>query len=436
MALPNLLHALAAIGISKLNTMQEDCLQELPRMPKAIVHAPTGSGKTLSYLLPLWSLLKPESSGIQALVLVPTRELALQIGSVWKSLKTGHKVALCYGGHPISVEEDQLRELPALLVATPGRLKDHLGRGGLHLKTNTILVLDEYDKSLEMGFEEDLEFIYRNFHSLRFEWLVSATATKWFPSFLRKDAFPIKDFTASHENTAQYLRFLVRERLEDALYSLFLQIGREAAIVFCNKREEAEHLFQFLNEHGFSLALYHGGLDQRRRESMLTRFRNGSCLILVTTDLAARGLDIPIVRHVIHAHLPMKFEEFTHRNGRTARMGAGGCIYLPDNGMQALPSYVPSNLPHVTYEHKGQPALAEWETLYISLGKKDKVNKVDIVGFLSKKGNLAKEELGLIEVKEDFSYAAVKADKVRGVLKAIKAEKLKGQGVKIELARD
>jgi ATP-independent RNA helicase DbpA len=181
---------------------------------------------------------------------------------------------------------------------------------------------------------------------------------------------------------------------------------------------------------------YHGALEQQERDSALCKFRNGTSNFLVTTDLASRGLDIPNIRYIIHYHLPANEDAFTHRNGRTARMDASGTAILIIGPDETVPVYVPNDAPQIELPEANElPEKPKWSTLFIAAGKKDKVNKVDIVGFLTNKGQLKKEDIGLIEVKDFFSFVAIRKLKVSPVLQLIKNEKIKNKKVKIDVAR-
>jgi ATP-independent RNA helicase DbpA len=213
-------------------------------------------------------------------------------------------------------------------------------------------------------------------------------------------------------------------------------IGDRSTVVFCNHRESVERTSALLKEKGIVNVFYHGALEQPERDSALARFRNGSSDVLVTTDLAARGLDVPNIRFIIHYHLPSTEEVFIHRNGRTARMDASGTAILILSPDETLPAYIqetPSliELPVTTR----LPDKPKWTTLFISAGKKDKVNKVDIVGFFSHKGHLKKDDIGLIEVKDFTSFVAIRKSKASHTLQLIKNEKLKNKKVKIEVAK-
>ena len=195
----------------------------------------------------------------------------------------------------------------------------------------------------------------------------------------------------------------------DTLFKLICYLGNRSAIVFCNHRESVERTSASLTKNGIVNEFYHGALEQQERDSALCKFRNGTVNVLVTTDLASRGLDIPNIRYIIHYHLPQSEEIFIHRNGRTARMDASGTAILILSGEEKLPAYINSDVEQIQLpEAVTLPEKPKWSTLFIAAGKKDKVNKVDIVGFLSNKGQLKQEDIGLIEVKDFFSFVAIR----------------------------
>ena len=222
----------------------------------------------------------------------------------------------------------------------------------------------------------------------------------------------------------------------DSLFQLICSLNSEAAIIFCNHREAVERIHEMLTQKGIISTYYHGGLDQDERERALIQFRNGSVSYLITTDLGARGLDIPEMKHVIHYHLPAKEDEFTHRNGRTARMLATGTAYVLIHETEKKSDYFDYGKRRLDVSNaKSLPKAPLYQTLYISGGKKNKLNKIDIVGFFSQKGKLEKDDIGLIEVKDFISFVAVKYPKVKSLLQNIKEEKMKGKKYKIEVAR-
>ena len=419
--------------------MQEVSHDAIINENNVLLLSPTGSGKTLAFLLPLFELLQPEILSVQCLILVPSRELGLQIEQVWKKMGTGYKVNVCYGGHSIDTEIKNLSNPPAILIGTPGRIADHIDRGTFRLDKIQTLVLDEFDKSLQLGFHEQMSFVIGKLSKLNKRVLVSATSGIEIPKYTRVVNPLVLDFIpeTKEENNLSLQMVISKERDKlMTLFQLICSLKSEAAIIFCNHRDAAERISDTLNEKGIYATYYHGGMDQEERERALIQFRNGSMSYLITTDLAARGLDIPEMKHVIHYHLPLKEEEFTHRNGRTARMLASGTAYLIVNESEKKLDYIDYSMPVLELSSTTTlPKPPQFQTIYISGGKKNKLNKIDIVGFFSQKGKLEKGDLGLIEVKDFISFAAVKYNKVKDLLRLVKDEKMKGKKFKIEVAR-
>ena len=428
------------LGVKNLNEMQISAQETILNDNNILLLSPTGSGKTLAFLLPILEILQPEIQSVQCLILVPSRELSLQIEQVWKKMGTSFKVNTCYGGHSIETEIKNLSNPPAILIGTPGRIANHIDRKTFRTDKIQTLVLDEFDKSLQLGFHEQMSFIIGKLSKLNKRVLVSATASIAIPKYTNVINPTVLDFIVDEENQQQNLTTkLVISKEKDKIGSLFKLIcglKSQSAIVFCNHRDAAERISDSLCEKGIYATYYHGGMDQDERERALIQFRNGSVSYLITTDLAARGLDIPEMKHVIHYHLPTKEEEFTHRNGRTARMLSSGTAYIIFNESEKKLDYIDYRMPVLNIENAiNLPKPPEFQTVYISGGKKNKLNKIDIVGFFSQKGKLEKGDLGLIEVKDFISFAAIKFNKVSDLLKNIREEKMKGKKYKIEVAR-
>lgn len=430
---------LVNLGIDSLNEMQEVAQTTILQDNNVLLLSPTGSGKTLAFLMPIFQLLEENVNTVQCLILVPSRELGLQIEQVWKKMGTNYKVNICYGGHSLDTEIKNLSNPPAILIGTPGRIKDHLERKSFEVDNITTLVLDEFDKSLQLGFHEEMSFIIGRLPKLNKRVLVSATAGIEIPKYTRVVNPTVLDFIVEEEENSNLDIKLVISKEKDkinTLFQLICTLKGESAIVFCNHRDAVERISDMLNEKGIYATFYHGGMDQDERERALIQFRNGSMSYLITTDLAARGLDIPEMKHVIHYHLPLKEDEFTHRNGRTARMQASGTAYALIHESEKKLDYFDYSLEKlVVTETTRLPRPPQFQTIYISGGKKNKLNKFDIVGFFSQKGKLEKGDLGLIEVKDFISFAAVKYGKVNDFLKNIRDEKMKGKKYKIEVAR-
>jgi ATP-independent RNA helicase DbpA len=428
---------LSNLKIASLNDMQQASIAAADKGKDIVLLAPTGSGKTVGFLLPLLNNLKPEIKGVQALILVPSRELALQIEQVFKQMGTGFKVNCCYGGHPVRTEKNNFEEPPAVLIGTPGRIAYHLRKENFDESTITTLVLDEFDKALEFGFQEDMAYIIGNMLSLKQRILTSATTMDAIPDFTGVNQ-PVhinflKDIKVAPDLKLKKIIATAEDKL-DVLFDLICKLGNKTMLIFCNHRETVDRISDLLIDKDLAHDIFHGGMEQDERERALLKFRNSSIKILITTDLASRGLDIPEVEYIIHYQLPYTEDAFLHRNGRTARMNAKGTAYLIMTDEEKYPFLKADIDTEVLKGNYQLPKDSQWQTLYIAAGKKDKVNKIDIVGLLLKKGGLQKDDVGLIEVKDQSSYVAIKRSMVQKVLNSLSAEKIKNKKVKIEVA--
>ena len=423
---------LCKLGIS-LNAMQEATADAVLHTGKdVVVMSPTGSGKTYAYLLPLIERLDASSDDLQAVVLVPGRELALQSANVLKDMGSGLRSMPLYGGRPTMEEHRVLRDVkPQIVFATPGRLNDHLDKSNINAETIKWLVIDEFDKCLEFGFQDEMMNILCKLPNIERRILLSATESETIPKFVSMGRTVQLDYRTDEENIPDRIRLYTvtspeRDKLE-VLRKLLLSLGDKSSIVFLNYRDSVERTASYLKEYGFTVGWFHGGLEQREREAALYRFSNGSAPILVSTDLASRGLDIPDVDNIIHYHFPETEDSYVHRVGRTARWDKEGRTFFLLGPEEHLPEYVSKE--HEEYhftESSHKPALPRMATLYIGKGKKDKISKMDIVGFLCKKGGLNSSEIGKIDVKERFTYVAILRTKVREVISLTKGERIKG----------
>ncbi|HOZ52969.1 MAG TPA: DEAD/DEAH box helicase [Chitinophagaceae bacterium] len=428
------------LKIKQLNEMQHAVIGAVDEHDEVVVLSNTGSGKTLAFLLPIIKRLDADNKSPQALIMVPSRELALQIDEVFRKLGTSYKVTLCYGGHKREIEETNLIEAPALIIGTAGRLADHIRRKNFDVSTITTLVLDEFDKSLELGFLEEMEFILRSLKNVEKKILTSATQATQFPDFIQlKNPQTINFLTDGEEAANAALEVMTLHSPEkdkiNTLFNFLCYANHRPCIVFCNHRDAVERVSQHLVEKGLRVAYYHGGMEQRERESELCLFKNGTSNILITTDLASRGLDIPGIRYIIHYHLPSSEDVFTHRNGRTARMHDFGTAIVLLSEEEHLPNYISGDVAEIEIPETNEiPLKTQWTTLHFSVGKKDKVNKIDIVGFLSQRGDLKKDDIGLVEVKDFYAFAAIRRSKASDTLRLVQNEKIKNKKVKIVIA--
>lgn len=436
----NLSAYLERLNIRELNPMQKAALEATTQHDELMLLSNTGSGKTLAFLLSMLSHIDENSPHTQALIMVPSRELALQIDEVFRKLGTQLKVTLCYGGHKREIEEQNLVQAPVIIIGTAGRLADHIRRRNIETETIRTLILDEYDKSMELGFHEEMEFIISSLSALEKKILTSATASGTLPDFFKVNNphqlnYIMEGGEASNAALEMLTLFSPEKDKINTLFNFLCYANNRPCIVFCNHRDAVERVAQLVADKGIRTTFYHGGMEQRERESELCMFKNSTSNVLVTTDLASRGLDIAGIRYIIHYHPPAGEEVFTHRNGRTARMNDFGTAILLITEEEKLPEFIDESIKPMDIPAINElPAKTQWNTLHISLGKKDKVNKIDIVGFLSQVAGLKKDDIGLIEVKDFYAFAAIRKNKVSETLRLIKDHRLKGKKVKIDVA--
>lgn len=432
--------ALNTLSFSELKPIQTAMLDQFKTNDQLVLIAPTGSGKTLAFLLPILESLT-NSEVTQAIIIAPARELALQIEQVFKQMKTGFKINCCYGGHPIRVEKNNLLNSPQVIVGTPGRIADHLRRGTIDVRTIKTLVLDEFDKAIELGFEKDISAIIDELYSVEKRILVSATQQEnsELPSFTKMPEPNILKFIGEKRNEGTLSQFYIRAEDNDKLEilkDLVYRVGNEPTIIFCNHREAVERIGELLKINKIPVGIFHGTLKQEHRERELTKLRNGSTNILIATDLAARGIDIPAIKNVIHYQIPLKEDAFIHRNGRTARMDSDGNSFIMLKSDDYIPEFISQDLPSFDLSKiKTVNLQTKYATVYVGLGRKDKINKVDIVGLFYKKGGLVKDELGKIEVLDYCAFVAVDYAKARQLVQDLKSEKIKKKTLKISIAR-
>ncbi|MDE7388552.1 MAG: DEAD/DEAH box helicase, partial [Muribaculaceae bacterium] len=313
------------LHVEELTPMQQS--MAAVKAPAVVLVAPTGSGKTLACALPLLQRIEP-GHGLQAAVIAPARELVLQITKVFAALAPTLRITAVYGGHPMIEETRSLEAAtPDIVVGTPGRLLDHIQRHTINLSATRALLLDEYDKSLELGFESEMKRIVRSMRDIRFSILTSATRIAEMPAFMQLKSPLVMDFSAESESAPKLDIHTVQSPEADklaTLTALLESIPRERTMVFVNHRESAVRVHDHLVGKKLPAALYHGAMEQIDRETAIDLFTNGTSPILVCTDLAARGLDIPRVESVIHYHMPVSADAWIHRCGRAGRMGASG----------------------------------------------------------------------------------------------------------------
>ena len=427
------------MGIEALNDMQRQALDQWKSgRGDLVLYSPTGTGKTLAFALCLLQALKPPMQQLQAVVLSPSRELVMQTAEILRQFADGYKVTPCYGGHAVADEKASLAVTPDIVVATPGRLLDHHKRGHIDLRGARLLVLDEMDKSLELGFEDEMRQLLKQMPHLNRRILASATVLDLVPDYVRLHNPFILNVLEQTEQPAE--RITVWQVMADSkdkldtLRQLLLSLDGGKSIVFANYRESVDRIHQFLVKNGIDAGIYHGAMEQQERECAVALLNNGSVNVLVSTDLASRGLDIDTVEHIVHYHLPLTQQVYVHRNGRTARVDATGEAYVITAPGEDLPEWI---VPHDTMTLHPATVMprAQMATLYFQAGKKDKLSRGDIMGFIAKVGGLPAGDIGRIDVRDHYSLAAIKRECAREVLQKLQTAKIKGRKVRISLLK-
>lgn len=424
--------------ITALNPMQEKAGKTIRSKSDVVLLSPTGTGKTLAFLLPLLETLDANCAEIQILILVPSRELAQQIEQVTRKIGSGFKVNAVYGGRAGTLDKLDLKHRPAILIGTPGRVADRLRRDKFPLEYIHTLVLDEFDKSLEIGFEKEMSEIIESLPNVRQRILTSATSDAKIPDFvgLQKPVFIdyLKDGIS--QLTIKTILSPEKDKL-NTLGKALAFIGNQPGIVFCSFKDSLERVSDFLTANNIKHECFHGSMEQIDRERALVKFRNGTIQLLLATDLAARGLDIPEIKFILHYHLPLRNKEFTHRNGRTARMNRDGIAYILHWEQEELPDFIreiaPESLTVEDLPKATPPSAAKWLTLYITGGRRDKISKGDVAGLLLKQGNAQKDQIGVIEVKQDCTYVGVHAEIAKKLIEKTNNSKLKKKKVRISV---
>ena len=423
---------LTKLNIHVLNPMQEEAIDVIDNTTNTILLSPTGTGKTLAFLLPIIKILDPDCNDVQALIIVPSRELAIQIEQVVRSMGSGFKVNAVYGGRPMSKDKIEIKHVPAILIGTPGRIADHFSNDRFSKKSIKSLILDEFDKSLEDGFELEMKEIINQLPHINKRVLTSATQSVEVPSFVRLD----KPTTVNYLNEKVVSKLEIKTVLSTSksklpsLLELIGYLGNQNGIIFCNLRDSIAIVSRFLDKNKINHSCFSGGMEQKDRERALIKFRNGTNQILIATDLASRGIDIPELKFIIHYELPRAQEEFIHRNGRAARVDSKGTAYVLKGESDNLPAYVKGSKGiNISKQAVRKPQF--WETLFISGGRKDKISKGDIAGLFFKQGNITKDQLGTIELKQDCAFVAVPKAIANDLVETLNNTRLKKKKVRV-----
>ena len=428
------------LGISDLNDLQKSVLKNLKISSSAIIYSPTGSGKTLAFSVTLLKALKNfDTEKLQAVIIAPSRELVIQISDVIRPIAPDYKVTSLYGCHNVADEKNSLQNVPSIIVGTPGRLLDYANRGNIDLTNVRQLILDEFDKCLELGFEEEMRKLLKKMPNLSRKILTSATILNEIPDFVNLREYVTLDFLGSAENPSERTTvWQVKSEEKDklaALRTLLYSIPQGKTIIFANYRDAVSRIYQNLKDNQISAGIYHGALEQMDREKAIAMFNNESYPILVSTDLGSRGLDIKEVKNIIHYHLPISQESYTHRNGRTARVDKTGDVYILTHQDEQLPDFVTIDDTFNLPEKCEQKSIVNRNsTLYFKAGKKEKISKADIVGFIANNSQIVPNEIGVINVYDHYALVAVPKQKAKTAVSQLLKAKIKGKKIRIEIA--
>lgn len=444
---PALLESIDALGFTSMTPIQAESLPPILEGKDVIAQAKTGSGKTAAFALGLLSRVDLNQFSVQALVICPTRELADQVCREIRTLARfipNCKVLPLCGGVPFRSQTGSLEHGVHIVVGTPGRLEEHLRKRSLRLGHLKVLVLDEADRMLDMGFEDAIRDIVSYTPDHKQTLLFSATYSD--PIRAISQTFQYKPVAVSvnshhHDSAIKQLFYKVdKHKRIHALAYLLAYHRPESSVVFCNTKKECQEITSTLQNMGFSVQALHGDLEQKNRDQVLVRFANKSCSILVATDVAARGLDIKELQAVINYELPWDAEIYLHRIGRTGRAGNTGlslslCSEQEMSRVKAIEDYLESTCVwdeivqyHGNNEHRLEAPMV---TLWIDGGRKNKLRPADILGALTGTNGIAGTEVGKIDIFDAHSYVAIKTASASNALSCLRNGKIKGRSFNV-----
>lgn len=447
----SMLRNLASLGYRKMTPIQAHSLPLILAGNDVIAQAKTGSGKTAAFGIGLLSQLAATSFRVQGLVLCPTRELADQVGKELRRLARGTdniKILTLCGGVPIGPQFGSLEHGAHIVVGTPGRILDHLRRGSLDLTALRMLVLDEADRMLDMGFQEDLATIVQAAPSQRQTLLFSATypaSIAAMSASVQRQPVTVKVESVHDTRQIQQLFFLVEDRERLAAVARIIGHYRpESTLVFCNTKKECQEVADALMERGFSALAIHGDLEQRERDQVLARFANKSVSVLAATDVAARGIDIKDLTAVINYELSRDPEVHIHRIGRTGRAGVQGLALslvtaAENRRAAAIEKMLGETVPRADLDTLSMPSAPTFDapmvTLCIDGGRKNKMRPGDVLGALTGEAGIPASEVGKIDIFDFHTYVAIRHASANLALARLRANKIKGRFFKIRKFR-
>lgn len=465
-----ILRAIEQLGYTEPTEVQQKVIPVVLEKQDVLVKSKTGSGKTASFATPLCELVDWEENKPQALVLTPTRELAVQVQEDITNIGRYKRIKglALYGKSPFARQKLALKQKTHIIVGTPGRVLDHIEKGTLDVSKIEYLVIDEADEMLNMGFLEQVESIIKLLPKTRTTMLFSATLSeqiKKLSSKYMKQAVSI-EIDASEENAPniEHVKYVVVEELKlSLLEKLTIVENPDSCIIFCRTKERVEQLVDVLDEKGYTADKIHGGMMQEDRFEVMDDFRKGEFRYLIATDVAARGIDIDDITHVIHYDVPLEQESYVHRTGRTGRAGRSGKSIMlatpfEDKFVREIETFIGFEItaeseptkedvvksrasfdekmkeqPEVK-KSKGEQLNMNITKLYFNGGKKKKIRAVDFVGTIAKIEGVSADDIGIITIQDTVSYVEILNGKGPLVLKKMRNTTVKGKLLKVHIA--
>ncbi|QFF97503.1 ATP-dependent helicase [Psychrobacillus glaciei] len=465
-----ILRAIEQLGYTEPTEVQQRVIPVALQKQDILVKSKTGSGKTASFATPLCELVDWEENKPQALVLTPTRELAVQVQEDITNIGRYKRIKglALYGKSPFARQKLALKQKTHIVVGTPGRVLDHIEKGTLDVSKMEYLVIDEADEMLNMGFLEQVESIIKLLPKERTTMLFSATLSdviKKLSSKYMKQAVSI-EIDAAEENAPdiEHVKYVVREELKFSfLEKLTIIENPDSCIIFCRTKDRVEQLVDMLDEKGYTADKIHGGMMQEDRFEVMDDFRRGDFRYLIATDVAARGIDIEDITHVVHYDVPLEKESYVHRTGRTGRAGRSGKSIMlatphEDKFVKEIEDYIGFEIPTgaelspeaivksrtafnlkmqeqpEVKESKGAQLNANITKLYFNGGKKKKLRAVDFVGTLAKIEGVSADDIGIITIQDTVTYVEILNGKGPLVLKTMRNTTIKGKLLKVHIA--
>ncbi|SDO22028.1 ATP-dependent RNA helicase DbpA [Psychrobacillus sp. OK028] len=465
-----ILRAIEQLGYTEPTEVQQKVIPVVLEKQDVLVKSKTGSGKTASFATPLCELVDWEENKPQALVLTPTRELAVQVQEDITNIGRYKRIKglALYGKSPFAKQKLALKQKTHIIVGTPGRVLDHIEKGTLDVSKIEYLVIDEADEMLNMGFLEQVESIIKLLPKARTTMLFSATLSeqiKKLSTKYMKNAVSI-EIDSSEENAPdiEHVKYVVVEELKLSLLEKLTTVENpDSCIIFCRTKERVEQLVDVLDEKGYTADKIHGGMMQEDRFEVMDDFRKGEFRYLIATDVAARGIDIDDITHVIHYDVPLEQESYVHRTGRTGRAGRSGKSIMlatpfEDKFVREIESFIGFEIPTASEptkeevvkgraafdmkmqeqpeikKSKGEQLNANITKLYFNGGKKKKIRAVDFVGTIAKIEGVTADDIGIITIQDTVSYVEILNGKGPLVLKKMRNTTVKGKLLKVHIA--